>query len=206
MHENFSKIKKDMTKRKVDLVKTLEDFAEKNQIKWEDLKKSYLKICLAKGHPQIVEAIVNTFLLQDDEKKHCVFLLGNASTGKSTVCRMMQKIFVTQKAAINQGHFLTTSNEQETDTQLLVMEEVNWPAMLSKDQFKHVLGLLDGSGSSFKPNLYEKYAYTYAGVFTLIASNDDPFKRFTKSNSTAEQTVMLPLETRWNKVDLPPRT
>lgn len=79
------------------MTETLNEYIDENEPEdGTDYKASVLKIVTA-GHEEVLETIRETFFQRLDHKKRLVWLYGSRNTGKSTLIRYLEQIFVSQK-------------------------------------------------------------------------------------------------------------
>ena len=109
-----------------------------------------------------------------EDKRRCLWLHGEASTGKSTWVDMFESIFISSYLKLGTEKFQETDNKPRT--QLVTMNDVAPTRITSADLASEMKNLLEGRGMSINTKLGRK-KLTFIGCYSLITSNNLPHKK-----------------------------
>jgi hypothetical protein len=100
------------------------------------------------------------FLLgKPDKKRRGIILSGVANSGKSTIARFAAKIWSTHSLRQTFSTFEEKMDKDETNKQILLIDEANIFSIFSKKKLHDTKSLLEGSGMSIS----NKFAHTFTG-------------------------------------------
>ena len=74
-----------------DPIQSLKRFVQDNSTTKE--KEQYEKDIKISGHQRFIDAFINYCLLKKESKRGAVWLWGESNTGKSTLLKMLERIF-----------------------------------------------------------------------------------------------------------------
>ena len=112
-----------------------------------------------------------------EDKRRCLWLHGEASTGKSTWVDMFESIFVSSYLKLGTEKFQETDNKPRT--QLVTMNDVAPTRITCIELASEMKNLLEGRGMSVNTKMGRK-KLTFVGCYSLIASNNLPSKKIIK--------------------------
>ena len=87
------------------MIESLEKYLEANVI--EDTGSRCLEIVDTALHNEAIRAIVECFFHREDDKKYCVWLRGETSSGKSKLIKCMRDIFCCERGDFVKGRLTT---------------------------------------------------------------------------------------------------
>ena len=156
------------------------------------------------GHEEVLEALYRTFFKRVDNKKWCIWLCGQRSSGKSSVIRLLEEIFSCEPIVWQRNMVTTSGKNKAWPTQICTCEEFAWRHALDGDMLDKTLQLLEGRGGDIRNNFYTKYTpKQYKHTFFLVASNQLPdMASEAQKNTDAHKYQWLPIESRTDIVIL----
>ena len=134
------------------------------------------KLVESAGHEACIQTVFNTFFDRNDTKKNVVYIHGIASSGKTTFIELIESIFHCQYIEWQYDHVCSQpqSRPQGFKTQIVLCPELAVWACFSTRNVNKTLQFFEGKGCFVKPNLFEKYVFSFANCNWLIASNELP--------------------------------
>ena len=125
----------------------------------------------------VLDAAYRVWIECSEKKRRCLWLHGEASTGKTAWWNMFKTIFTGSYLKINSDKFQETDNRPKT--QLVGLNDVNADRITSAELASEMKNLLEGEGMSINTKMGNK-KLMFVGCHFMITSNNLPVKKAVK--------------------------
>ena len=125
----------------------------------------------------VLDAAHRVWIECSEKKRRCLWLHGEASTGKTAWWEMFKTIFTGSYLKINSDKFQETDNRPKT--QLVGLNDVAANRITSAEMASEMKNLLEGQGMSVNTKMGTK-KLMFVGCHFMITSNNLPTRKILK--------------------------
>ncbi|KEJ82553.1 hypothetical protein OXYTRIMIC_626 [Oxytricha trifallax] len=167
--------------------------SEKNQ---KEIEAKFLSEC---KYYDAVEALFSVIFRRCHEKVNAVWLYGDPDTGKSTLAKMVEQIFITERLREGDANFLVDDSRPFNLPGIVIMNEINHKHFFGKRNIATMKLFLEGEGypTSIK---YQANEMRFVGCQVVITSNTTPFEKMEGADREAFQTRIMLVNLRLSEV------
>ncbi|KEJ83058.1 hypothetical protein OXYTRIMIC_564 [Oxytricha trifallax] len=155
--------------------------SDKNQ---NEICASFLGDC---KYYDAVEALYSVIFRRCPEKVNAVWFSGDPDTGKSTLARMVEQIFITERLKEGDANFLIDDSKPFTLPSLVIMNEINHRHFFSKRNIATMKLFLEVEGYPISVK-YQANEMKFVGCQVIITSNTTPFEKMERADREAFYT------------------
>ena len=136
------------------------------------------------GYHELMEALVDVLIHRRHQKQRAIWICGPTNTGKTTLTRYLDEIFICDRLKDGQSHFRVKMKELGVPPQVVLMDEANNVHFFRPVNISRMKQFLEGLGWPVD-NKYGSVELLYENAMIVLTSNDLPFEHMPKVHSEA---------------------
>ncbi|KEJ82400.1 hypothetical protein OXYTRIMIC_111 [Oxytricha trifallax] len=145
------------------------------------------------NYQEVVESLLKVIFRKCENKMNAVWLYGDPDRGKTTIAKMLEQIFITERFQESPSQFQITTGRIEKKPSIVIMNEINHRQFFSKNNIAAMKSFLEGEGYPVNRK-FEDPEIKYQGCQVFITSNSLPFDRIPMIDKEAFLTRVTLIE------------